>query len=42
MRKQWVLVGILAGSLCAGPALAQHKAPNTAADDRRRAGRADG
>ena len=28
MRKQWVLVGILAGSLTAGPALAQHKAPN--------------
>ena len=29
MRKQWVLVGILAGSLMAGPAFAQHKAPNT-------------
>ena len=28
MRKQWVLVGILAGSLMAGPAFAQHKAPN--------------
>lgn len=28
MRKQWVLVGILAGSLVAGPAFAQHKAPN--------------
>jgi len=28
MRKQWVLVGILAGSLVAGPAVAQHKAPN--------------
>jgi hypothetical protein len=29
MRKQWVLVGILAGTLMAGPAFAQHKAPNT-------------
>lgn len=29
MRKQWVLVGILAGSLVSGEALAQHKAPNT-------------
>lgn len=29
MRKQWVLVGILAGLLMAGDALAQHKAPNT-------------
>jgi len=28
MRKQWVLVGILAGSLMATPAFAQHKAPN--------------
>src|SRR5262245_25813523 len=28
MRKQWVLVGILAGSLTAAPAFAQHKAPN--------------
>jgi hypothetical protein len=28
MTKQWVLVGILAGSLVAGPAFAQHKAPN--------------
>ena len=30
MRNQWVLVGILAGSLMAAPAvgLAQHKAPN--------------
>jgi hypothetical protein len=30
MRNQWVLVGILAGSLIAAPtvALAQHKAPN--------------
>ncbi len=28
MRKQWVLVGILAGSLAAAPAFAQHKAPN--------------
>src|SRR5580765_3738818 len=28
MRKQWVLVGILAGSLIAAPAFAQHKAPN--------------
>ena len=28
MRKQWVLVGILAGSLVAAPAFAQHKAPN--------------
>jgi hypothetical protein len=35
MRKHWVLVGILAGSLLGGDALAQHKAPkdqpNTAA-----------
>ena len=29
MRKQWVVVGILAGTLLAGDALAQHKAPNT-------------
>jgi len=28
MRKQWVLVGILAGSLTAVPVFAQHKAPN--------------
>src|SRR5688572_12773881 len=28
MRKQWVVVGILAGTLIAGDALAQHKAPN--------------
>lgn len=28
MRKQWVVVGILAGTLFAGDALAQHKAPN--------------
>jgi hypothetical protein len=28
MRNQWVLVGILAGSLMAAPALAQHKTPN--------------
>ena len=28
MRNQWVLVGILAGSLTAVPAFAQHKAPN--------------
>lgn len=28
MRKQWILVGILAGSLTAAPAFAQHKAPN--------------
>jgi hypothetical protein len=28
MRKQWVVVGILAGTLVAGDALAQHKAPN--------------
>jgi hypothetical protein len=27
MRKQWVLVGILAGSLMAAPASAQHTAP---------------
>lgn len=29
MKKHWVLVGILAGSLMASDALAQHKAPNT-------------
>jgi hypothetical protein len=29
MKKQWVVVGILAGTLLAGDALAQHKAPNT-------------
>ena len=29
MRNQWVLVGMLAGSLSAVPAFAQHKAPNT-------------
>jgi hypothetical protein len=28
MRKQWVLVGILAGSLVAAPVFAQHTAPN--------------
>lgn len=28
MRKQWVLVGIVAASLIGSPALAQHKAPN--------------
>ena len=28
MRNQWVLVGILAGSLATVPAFAQHKAPN--------------
>ena len=28
MKKQWVLVGILAGSLCASDALAQHQSPN--------------
>ena len=28
MRKQWVLVGVLAASLFGSPALAQHKAPN--------------
>jgi hypothetical protein len=28
MRNKWVLVGILAASLTAAPALAQHKAPN--------------
>jgi hypothetical protein len=28
MRKEWVLVGILAGVLAAGDAIAQHKAPN--------------
>ena len=28
MRKHWVVVGILAGTLFAGDALAQHKAPN--------------
>jgi 3-dehydroquinate synthase class II len=28
MRKQWVVVGILAGALSAGDALAQHKQPN--------------
>jgi hypothetical protein len=29
MRKQWVLVGVLAASLMGSSALAQHKAPNT-------------
>ena len=29
MRKQWVVVGILAATLVASDALAQHKAPNT-------------
>ena len=28
MKKQWVVVGILAGTVLAGDALAQHKAPN--------------
>jgi hypothetical protein len=28
MRHQWVVVGILAGTLLAGDALAQHKVPN--------------
>ena len=28
MRKEWVLVGILAGALTAAPAFAQHKTPN--------------
>ena len=28
MRNQWVVVGILAGTLFAGDALAQHKTPN--------------
>ena len=28
MRNQWVVMGILAGTLLAGDALAQHKAPN--------------
>lgn len=28
MRNQWVVVGILAGTLFAGDALAQHKVPN--------------
>src|SRR5262245_5489328 len=28
MRKQWVVVGVLAGTLVAGDALAQHKTPN--------------
>ena len=28
MRKQWVVVGVLAGTLLAGDALAQHKTPN--------------
>jgi len=29
MRKPWVLAGLLAALLMGGPALAQHKAPNT-------------
>ena len=29
MKKQWVLVWILAGALMGSNALAQHKAPNT-------------
>ncbi len=29
MKKHWVLVGILAGSLLSGDALAQHKTPKT-------------
>jgi hypothetical protein len=28
MKNQWVVVGVLAGTLLAGDALAQHKAPN--------------
>jgi hypothetical protein len=28
MKKHWVLVGILAGALCASDALAQHQTPN--------------
>jgi hypothetical protein len=28
MKKQWILVGVLAGSLAAADAFAQHKAPN--------------
>ena len=28
MRNQWILAGILAGALTAGPAYAQHKTPN--------------
>lgn len=28
MKKQWVLVCVLAGALCGGTAAAQHKAPN--------------
>jgi hypothetical protein len=28
MRKYWVLVGVLAGALVAGDAMAQHQAPN--------------
>lgn len=28
MRKQWVLVGLLAASVAAGDVMAQHKAPN--------------
>lgn len=28
MKKQWILVGVLAGSLAATDAFAQHKAPN--------------
>ncbi len=32
MKKHWVLVGLLAGSLCATDALAQHQAPNQQPD----------
>ena len=28
MKKQWVLVGMLASVMLGSPALAQHKAPN--------------
>ena len=39
MKKHWVLVGILAGSLCASDALAQHQAPNQQPQHRRGARR---
>ena len=29
MKKQWIVAGILTLTVCAGSALAQHKAPNT-------------
>ena len=32
MKNQWVLLGILAGSLCASDALAQHQTPNQQPD----------